>query len=184
MLAVVASLAVVLNAVNADPATNPVYDKLTQVGVPLHSGELIRLPQPVMPDGLDAQQQTEILKKVAGKFPFDRFVRDSAVAPFVLEINSVEDNQQQRGGQRLDFYFVAYGSREALFEEGLFSDLVGVQEGKSASSKPLTTHTLTSEELQARQLTSRATRARFPSPMWPSTRRFWSACNSKASALA
>lgn len=153
MLAAVASLVIILSPVAADPGvTNSVYEKLTQNGVPLHSGEVIRLPPPVMPNGLNAEQQTEILKKVAGKFPFDRFVRDSAVAPFVLEINSVENDKQQRGGQRLDFYFVAYASREVLFEEGLFTDLVGVQEGKSAASKILTTHTLTAEELQARKL--------------------------------
>lgn len=152
MISLVAFLVLHVSAVAADPiASNVVFDQLTQTGVRLQSGEVVRLPAPTMPDGLDAGQQSAILEKTAGNYGVDRFARKSAVAPFVLEINSIEDDRQQRGGQRVDFYFVAYGSREALFDEALFGDLVGVQEG-NAKDKAMSTHTLTDDELRTRNL--------------------------------
>lgn len=151
MWGAITGLSLCLSMAAAQPASNVVFDTLTQSGVRLRSGDEVRLPLPSMPDGLDSQQQAKVLEKVAGKYPIARFMRNSVVAPFVLEINSIEDRQQQRGGQRVDFYFVAYGSRKALFEEGLFGDLVGVQEAGS-SAKPMTTHTLTADELKERNL--------------------------------
>lgn len=142
----------------AAPSEGPsVFEQLTRSGVRLQSGEMVRLPAPIMPDGLDAAKQREVLRKTAGKYPLDRFLRNAVVAPFVLEINSIDGGQQRRGGQRVDFYFVAHGSQRALFEEGLFDELVGVQEAESPGLKPMTTHTLTADELRQRYLTARDT---------------------------
>ncbi|MBL9123480.1 MAG: hypothetical protein JNG90_07590 [Planctomycetaceae bacterium] len=156
MWQLVASLAMVSSVVGGEPISKDVFLHLTQMGVPLQSGQMVRLPAPVLPDGLDAPQQAEILKRVAGKFPLDRFLRDAVVSPFVLEIESI-GGEGQRGGQRVDFYFVAYGTRKALLAEGLFSDLVGAREEKSSGSEPWSTHTLTPEELAARKLVVRET---------------------------
>jgi hypothetical protein len=132
-------------------AANPVFEELTTRGVPLHSGEGVLLPQPVMPDGLSASEQSRIVARIAGKYPLDRFVRNSVVAPFVLELDSVADRGGGRSGQRIDFYFVAHGPLEAMQREDLFRELVATQEGTPA--RPVTIRELTGEELAARKLT-------------------------------
>jgi hypothetical protein len=136
-------------------AGRAVLDELIHEGVRLQSGQFVKLPPPIMPDGLDGSRQTAILRQAAGKYPLDRFLRNSIVSPFTLEIKSIHDATGSRGGQRVDFYFVAYGGREALMDEKLFDELVRVQEGQSRSPRPMTTRALTADELTSRGLSPR-----------------------------
>lgn len=128
-------------------------ENLIQHGIELPTGERVPLPPPAMPDGLDAASQMQVLEQVADRYPLAQFMRPSVVAPFVLHIESVDDGTGQRTGQRVDFYFVAYGSFDALLDDELFRDLAGVQEG---SRSPLSAEELTDEALQARGLTTRS----------------------------
>lgn len=128
--------------------------ELTHQGVRLHGGTVVRLPEPALADGVDATEQSKIVKRVAGKYPLDRFLRDAIVAPFVLDVNSVED-AGQRTGQRVDFYFVAYASLDALLDEAALRDLFGMNEADSNLATRQTIRALTAEELQARNLSPR-----------------------------
>lgn len=128
--------------------------ELTRQGVRLHGGTVVRLPEPALADGMDATEQSKIVKRVAGKYPLDRFLRNAIVAPFVLDVNSVED-AGQRTGQRVDFYFVAYASLDALLDEAALRDLFGMNESDSNLATRQTIRALTAEELQARNLSPR-----------------------------
>jgi hypothetical protein len=105
-----------------------------------------------MPDGLSAAEQQTALRKAAGKYPLDRFVRKSIVAPFSLEVSAVDDAVGKRQGQHVDFCFVAYGQLQTVLEEDLFGALAGAQDSQSASDAPTMARALRPEELQARHL--------------------------------
>lgn len=128
--------------------------ELTRQGVRLHGGTVVRLPEPALADGMEATEQLKIVKRVAGKYPLDRFLRNAIVAPFVLDVNSVED-AGQRTGQRVDFYFVAYASLDALLDEAALRDLFGMNESDSNLATRQTIRALTAAELQARNLSPR-----------------------------
>ena len=120
-------------------------------GVRLESGETAAIPAPQMPDGLIAADQQAALRKAAGKYPLDRFVRKSIVAPFSLEIGAVDDAVGRRRGQHVDFCFVAYGQLQTVLEEDLFGRWPA-QDSERASDGPTMARGLHPEELQARDL--------------------------------
>lgn len=130
---------------------------LIEQGVKLPSGTAVELPAPIMADGMTAAEQQEALRVAADKYPLDRFTRDAIVSPFVLEVNSLDDEAGERRGQRVDFYFVAYGKLAAFEEEGLFDELAGAAESESSSQETLKARALTSDELKQRGLTLDAT---------------------------
>lgn len=134
---------------------NALLTELTERGIRLQSGQQVRLPKPMLPDGLDSSQQGDILRKAAGKHPFDRFLRNSVVGPFSLEIESVQDTAGKRDGQRVDFYFVAYGTLEKLISDELLGELAGAQETRDKAAGPINVHALTEDELRARKLVAR-----------------------------
>jgi len=132
-------------------AADIVEDLVTR-GVPLQSDATVVLPKPQMPDGLTRDAQQKALAKAAGKHPLDRFLRESVVAPFSLEIISVDDKAGKRRGQRVDFCFVAYGTLAEIIEQDLFGDLAGTGEPGQNESTHTSARAFTPEELQARKL--------------------------------
>jgi hypothetical protein len=127
-------------------------EELIGHGVRLESGEVAAIPAPQMPDGLVHNEQQAALRKAAGKYPLDRFLRKSIVAPFSLEIGAVDDASGRRRGQHVDFCFVAYGPLGTVIAEDLFGELAGTQESQRSPDAPTAARALTSEELQARGL--------------------------------
>ena len=60
---------------------------------------------------------------MAGKFPYDEFVRDSRTARFRIDLKSVKNNSGDRTGQTVDVWFVAYGTLQAIEENELLDEL-------------------------------------------------------------
>ena len=137
------------------PAESTLLRELIHPGVRLPSGQFVRLPEPLLPDGLDTEQQDKLLRKAAGKHPLDRFVRNSVVAPFNLEIDSVEDAAGNRTGQRASFYFVTYGTLAGLVSENLLGELAGAQESRGETAGPIKVRSLSDDELRSRNLAPR-----------------------------
>ncbi len=132
--------------------TRDTIEELIGRGVQLESGEIATLAAPQMPDGLNGEEQQAALHKAAGKYPLDRFVRKSIVAPFSLEVGAVDDAAGQRRGQHVDFCFVAYGRLGTVIEEDLFGQLAGMQESARAADESTMARALTPQELQGRGL--------------------------------
>lgn len=152
----------------AAPArANPELAALTQEGVRLQNGDYVRLPEPTMAIDLAAEQQADVLREVADKYPLDRFLRESIVAPFVLEITSIDNPDGKRTGQRVDFYFVAYGDLDALASEDLFRDLAGAED--EGGDEAIEARELTDEEMQTRGLESREADGLVESYVWIDT---------------
>ena len=136
---------------SADAASNAVARSLIEVGVPIAPQVLVKLPEPWMADGLGAEAQEAVLRRVAGRYPLEEFLRDSPVARFVLDIQPLLDGQGRRSGQRLDLAFASRGSLELIRRKNLLDQLVAV--GKSsARGLEVTSGVLSESQLAARQI--------------------------------
>ncbi len=95
-------------------AANPIYESLVEKGLELSTQETIKLPPPVLLDGMaQAQRKHAIESLLAGKYDWESFTRKALVAPFLLKIN---DDGRDSGhvGRRVDLYFITYGSLGAM----------------------------------------------------------------------
>ncbi len=117
----------------ADLPQNPILRHLIVEGVPLGDNRTEPLPAPTLADGLDRDAQHRIVTRVAGHHGWDRFTRDSVVAPFTLQIHSLKDAQGGRIGHSVDLWFVAHGSLEALPEEQLVREFLQPETQKNTS---------------------------------------------------
>jgi len=151
-LTIVSLVIIALAIVDCATVQADIYDDLVTRGVSLGSGQLVRLPKPLMPDGLTAKEQQAVLGKAADKHGVERFVRNSVVSPYVLEVNAVDDNGGERRGQRIDFHFVAYGTLDAITDSDLLTGLAGESEAAGPDAPPPSARALTDEELKARGL--------------------------------
>jgi hypothetical protein len=142
-------LTLALLAAPVEP-NNPILQGLTQQGVKLTTGESVKLPEPSMPDGLDAAGQQIVLRKIVGGTPLELFLRKSPVAPLVLKMETIKGSSGQRNGQRVDLWFVVYGTLQSIRDEKLFEGVAA--ESKEKSKLPSGARELTAEELQQRNL--------------------------------
>lgn len=118
------SVAVLLTCLSAsDPVSaqdrtrdNQLFQQLTQHGVQFPQELIIKLPEPSLVDGLDPEQQRNIIARVAGRYGWKQFVRESTVAPFKLKQDYVKDRQGQRVGHAIDLWFVAHAPLQ-LFQD-------------------------------------------------------------------
>ncbi len=111
---------------------------------------------------MDAEQQEVVLKEVAGKYPIDRFIKDSIVAPLQLSRETIKNADGERIGHRVDLWFVAHGSLDAIRDQDLFAAMVDADRseqddsGKDDSGKALTDAELAARGLQVRQQDGRS----------------------------
>lgn len=129
-------------------ADNPVFDDLVRKGIAI-GDTAVKLPQPSLDPQADAKTQTDVVRRTAAKkYDYDQFVRKSPVAPFALEINTVEGRSGGDRVQKVDLWFVAYGSLDEMTDEDLLGQLVGGgPRSDNGQSEPLT-----DDELRARDL--------------------------------
>jgi hypothetical protein len=112
-----------------EPA-NPLFQSLVDKGVPIPGGPTLRLPPPVMREGLAAGDEQAVLKKAAGTHPLDLFLKKTDAAPFTLAINSVDDAAGKRVAQTVDLYFVAHGDLDRIVKEDVLNQLLGTNSKK------------------------------------------------------
>ena len=120
---------------------------VSQISVRCGSREFA-LPAPTMRADMSAQTQAQALQRAAGKYSLDRFTRDSIVAPFVFDKETLKDNDGKRVGYRLDVWFVAQGSLETVKDRELFSGMVDADEPTDAGEGSA----LTAEQKAARNI--------------------------------
>jgi hypothetical protein len=95
---------------------NPVYKSLREAGVVVADGKSIPLPEPVMPDGLSADEQKKVIQDLGrGKvqYAYNRMIDDSRVAPHIL----IHPHGEVIGDVRVrtaEAYFVAYGALDLI----------------------------------------------------------------------
>jgi hypothetical protein len=135
------------SALAEDAGKNSVYDELIERGIAV-GDKAVKLPEPSLSSEADAKEQTEVIRRVSGKkYDYDQFVRKSPVAPFMLEMNTVGAEGEDRV-QRVDLWFIAYGKLDAVTNEEVLDQLIG----SGSRSDKGESEALTDEELRQRDL--------------------------------
>lgn len=119
------------STVSTGQEPDPVWHKPIQIG-----GVAISLHPPSMDDSMDAAQQQAGLQTVAGKYPLDRFLKESIVSPFHLERENIKNEVGERVGHRIDLWFVAHGPLEAIQDQDLFAEMIGADDS-SGGAQPV-----------------------------------------------
>lgn len=111
---------------------HPVIAQLTSDGVAVGGGESLTLGPPVVTPDMSADAQRQSLTRLVGSRQLDRFMRDSVVAPFELDIQTVRDANNRAKVRRLDLAFAAHASLQLIHERELLSKVFG---GEDASRR-------------------------------------------------
>jgi hypothetical protein len=101
---------------------NEILRTLLTAGVPVGDGQVVKLPAPTLADGMTATAQRQQIEAIAdGRNSWEDLTRRSVVAPFILRTSP--DGSEQRGAaRRVDLWFVAYGSLDALASDDFLKD--------------------------------------------------------------
>jgi hypothetical protein len=79
-------------------------------------------------------------------------LRESVVAPFVLDIEKEEVPGHDSPARRIDLWFIAYGSLESLKDEAFLKDMAQVAESSGSNQVPSESVFLDPEDLGKREL--------------------------------
>ena len=149
-------LALIALAAAAGPtAQNPLFQELLKKGVKMSDGTLVKLPPPILADGLDAAAQQAALAKVAdARSPVKELVAKSYYAPVVVKVRTVKQSEGEGPAVRaVDLWFTAHGDWNKLTSrEFLESVLKPADEGKSRIVTK--SGVLSDQELAARKLSA------------------------------
>ncbi len=131
---------------------NTIYKELMDKGVPLANGKTVKLPQPVMVDGLSAADQLAVIAKLVAPAQLNDFLAGRVSSPFTL---IMKDNDilgakpTDSIGRRIDLYYVANGKLSTVSSEGF----VKQQLDQGKNEKRGAAQYYTDDELKARNLT-------------------------------
>ena len=135
---------------------NPIFTELTQEGLKMPDGTVVKLPPPILADGLDAAAQQEaIMKFVPKDCTFDDFVTDDKYAPFGLTIPPIK-GKPGYVLRVINAGFVARGKWDVLvskkFTDGLMTKKGGKANAKGGAGMLRKSGFLTKEEAAERGL--------------------------------
>ena len=151
-------LAVVSVAPDALPE-NPVFKELVEKGIAMSDGTTVKLPPPILPDGLDAAGQKAAIDKAAGpKTNFAELIKKSFYTPVVVKVRTPNATEGEGPAVRtIDVWFVAHGNWNTLTSKDfLETALKGKEEG--ANRVVIRSGFLSDKELDARKLNAHGER--------------------------
>jgi hypothetical protein len=140
-------LSLTLAAAAGHEAENPLYKSLLDPGLTVGPDLRVKLPPPVMPDGLDAAKQKAVIQQLIGAdYDYAEFTRRSVVAPNLLRIRDARPSDPKAPSRGVDVYFIAYGDLRATDDQKFLDRLVNTGKGEG------TARGLNREELAKRQI--------------------------------
>lgn len=125
-------LSLTLTAAAADHAAdNPLYMSLLDPGLTVGPDLRVKLPPPVMPDGLDAAKQKAVITHLIGAdYSYAEFTRKSVVAPNLLRIRDAQPSDPKAPARGVDVYFVTFGDFRATDDEKFLDRLANTGKGE------------------------------------------------------
>lgn len=93
---------------------NSVFGELTGQGVALTNGQVVKLPAPLMADGLSAEEQEKVIKDIAPQGQAEAFMSGRVSSPFALKMKDFPGKEGQSIGRQYDLYFVAVGKLDKV----------------------------------------------------------------------
>ena len=161
---------VMLFPVAAEPLThgeqNRLFSDIMDNGVPIGRKQALKLPPPVMPDGLTAAEQKQVIERLIGQdYSYAEFTRRSIVAPYLLFLkNDLSPSEKNAPSRGFDAYFLVYGDFQDTSDEAFLNRLLSL--GRDASQEPgqplNASTTLTLEQLAKRSIVIEASGNRRP----------------------
>ncbi|HXD86638.1 MAG TPA: hypothetical protein VN641_09100 [Urbifossiella sp.] len=137
-------------------ADNPLYRDLLDPGLVVGTNLRVKLPAPLMPDGLAAAKQKEIIEKLIGTdYSFEDFTRKSQVAPHILRIHNAEPSDPKSPSRALDTYFVAYVDLKAFDDERFLERSLNIGKGEGGKAKAITRDDLIKRGIDPKYLDSK-----------------------------
>lgn len=133
---------------------NPVFTELLEKGVKTSDGTVVKLPPPILADGLDAAGQKAAINEVAdARSSFEEMVKKSYYSPAIVKVRTVKASEGEGPAVRtVDLWFVAHGSWDVMISKDfLESAMKTKEEGKSRVVGQA--GILTDEQMAARKLT-------------------------------
>ena len=143
----------VLTIALAAAPQNPILAELTERGVCIEDDTFAKIKPPSMANGLDAAAQQEVISRVAG--PRRRvadLVRESVVAPFVLDIEQVSPGEGKPPMRSVDVWFVAYGQLEQFTSKESLEEFADRAVADNKSRLPFVKGVLDEAQMRARGL--------------------------------
>jgi hypothetical protein len=159
MITLILQLAITLAAAGPVAGDNPVLADLTQKGVQMPDGTVVKLPPPTMSPGMTAAAQTAAIKGVLMKSAtLERFMATDSDAPISYRIKTVE-GKDGAVFRTIDISFVAHGDWKVLNSEK-FADSLTKTAAKPAKANEegaiLKSGFLTDAEMKKRGLQIKA----------------------------
>jgi hypothetical protein len=132
-----------------DELRNPLCEHLLRQGVALADRQHAPLSPFTLPDGIPGDAVEEFLEPIHQRHGWNRFTRNSHVAPVELKLGTVADAAGKRLGHTVSVWFVAYGSLESLTDPEMLTELAGdiAAEQDAESNEALTGGELTDDRL-------------------------------------
>jgi hypothetical protein len=120
-------------------ANNPLYKSLLDPGLVVGPELRVKLPRPLMPDGLAADKQKGVINELIGTdYTFEDFTRKSQVAPHILRIREAQPSDPKSPSRGLDTYFVAYVELKSFDDEKFLERSLNVGKGDGGKAKSIT----------------------------------------------
>ena len=132
---------------------NAIFKALLNPGLVVGPDIRVKLPPPMMPDGLKAEEQQAIIKKLIGDdYDYDDFTRKSGVSPHILKIRDAEPSDPKSPSRGLDTYFVAYVDLKAFDDERFLERSLNIGKGEGGKAKSITKDDLVKRGIDAKAL--------------------------------
>ena len=134
-------------------------EEMTTEGVQFRQGVKVVLPVPTLTSDAfskTSDEQTEKLRKqLAGNDSWDRFTRDSVVAPVTIKLEYVIDAAGERVGHSVHSAFIVHAKLDSLGDKELMQQIFGKPESNAGSGMKVTE--LSEADLKAAQSTAPVT---------------------------
>jgi hypothetical protein len=154
-LLLLSPLLLVLASANASIEKNPVFQELRNQGIKMSDGTVVKLPPPILTDGLDAAGQQAALDKVAdARSPVTELVKKSYYAPIVVKVRTIRPSQGEGPAVRkIDLWFVAHGKWDILTSKDFLETALRTKE-EGPNRVVLKSGTLSDKEMATRKLSA------------------------------
>ena len=107
--------------------------ELTTDGVEFQSGMKVVLPPPTLSGPITDEQLDKAKSQLSGNDGWDKFARDSVVAPVTIKLEYVTDKEGARVGHNVHSAFVVHTKLESLADKDLMQQIFGKPESAESS---------------------------------------------------
>ncbi len=122
-------------------------EELSNRGLEFRPGLTVSVPPPLLSGSLTNEQLEQAKRQLAGNDSWEKFARDSIVAPVTIKLEYVNDSNGVRSGHNVHSAFVVYTELSELSDKDLMQQIFGKPDSGESSAMKFVE--LTDDELKA-----------------------------------